>query len=90
MSNEGVFHSLNDRNFLKCEHCGKYKVDTNEEFHIIYREDKRRSWLCDECYKFYPIFKGSSILLRLIIAPGKDDDEFKVYKREMYIEDGEG
>ena len=84
MSNMGSSYLLDDRNFLKCNNCGKYKVDTNEEFHIVYKGAKKY-WLCDTCNKYYPVFKRSSEILKFIIAPGEGELEFKVYKREMYV-----
>ena len=36
---------LNDCNFLKCACCGKYKVDTNEEYYVNFGVIKKKYWL---------------------------------------------
>jgi hypothetical protein len=76
-----------DGNFLRCSHCGKYKVDTTEDFEVNYREDGTKEWLCEECNKYKSIFKGIAhgTSLTMIIGPGKRDDEFIVYNKDMYI-----
>ena len=80
------YQRLSDRNFLKCTNCGKYKVDTDEEFKVLYKVDGSRSWLCETCNKFRKTFKESSSDLQLIIAPSKvEEEDCIIYRRDMYV-----
>ena len=76
-----------DGNFLRCSHCGKYRVDSLEDFEINYKEDGSKEWLCAECNKFKRLFKERfyGTTLEIIIAPVEGKDDCKVYNKEMYI-----
>lgn len=80
-------YEKSDRNLLKCSKCGKYKVDTNEEFEVNYRENGSKEWLCEECNKYKRLFKdkmyGTDLIF--IIAAKNDSDECRIYSRDMYI-----
>ena len=80
-------YEKSDRNLLKCSRCGKYKVDTTEEFEVNYKADGSKEWLCETCNKYKSLFKGKMFGtdLMLIIAPVKDSDDCRVYSKDMYI-----
>lgn len=83
-----MVYEKSDRNLLKCSHCGKYKVDTAEEFEVNYRANGDKEWLCEECNKYKDLFKKNSTFnsdLALIIAPCKEKDDCIIYSKEMYV-----
>ena len=82
-----MMYEKSDRNLLKCSRCGKYKVDTLEEFEVNYKADGTKEWLCAECNKFKNLFKGKlyGTDIELIIAPVADSDDCRVYSKSMYV-----
>ena len=80
----GVHYRLDDSNLLRCCNCGKYKVDTLEEFNIIYRPDGRKEWLCEECDKYRHLFRDCGDDLQMIVTPSENATGFKVFTKKMY------
>lgn len=74
-----------DENLIKCAKCGKYKVDTLEDFELTYKEDGTRVWYCETCNKYKKVFKNYGSDLALIIEPKEDSEDCTVYSRDMYI-----
>lgn len=77
-----------DNNMLKCAGCGKYKVDTLEEFEVNYKADGTKEWLCSCCNKYKKLFKGSlygTNLIFVITPPASDVDVCKVYSKDLYV-----
>lgn len=79
------YQQLSDRNFLKCGNCGKYKVDTDEDFEVLYKQNGTKVWLCATCNRFRQVFKEETSELQLIIAPCRSEDSCIIYNREMYV-----
>lgn len=74
---------LDDSNFLKCACCGKYKVDTDEDFYVNFGEIRKKYWLCEKCNHAKNTFDRSSSDLVFLITPGRTENEdYAIFTKE--------